>query len=99
MSKGVSVPCSCPYCLQGDKPKLRRVFKPYFAYHIVESFQGQLEFVKCSMYDRELRHAAESMGFYMIAWRPVHCRNGYWRWLRWVEQHSDGTYSLGNRAH
>lgn len=99
MSEGVSVPCSCPYCLQGGKPFMRRVLKPYFVYHRVQGFQGQLEFVKCSMWDRELRHAAEPFGFYQFAWLPVQCRNGYWRWLCWVERHSDGTYSLGNRAH
>ena len=99
MSSETGVPCSCPYCLQGQRPLLRRVFKPWFVYHLVEGFQGQFEFVHCSMYDSELRHAAEPFGFYKFAWLPVKCRNGYWRWLSWVEHHSDGTYSLGNRAH
>lgn len=54
---------------------------------------------RCVDYDLEGRHVSEAMGFYRFAWKPVRCRNGKHRWLRWVECHADGTYSLGDRAH
>jgi hypothetical protein len=95
----ISVQTTCPYCLQGDKPRIRRVLKPWYAFHIVERFSGGQDFAMCSMFDSELRHAGESLGFYEFAWKPVQCRNGKWRWLRTVERHDDKTYSLGNRAH
>lgn len=59
---------------------------------------GVPQYEACPNWDSECRHAAESLGFYLFAWLPVKCRNGKRRWLRWVERHGDGTFSLGNRA-
>jgi hypothetical protein len=47
---------------------------------------------------KELRYTSEPFGLYIFSWVPRKCRNGKWRWLRWLEQHRDGTYTLGNRA-
>jgi hypothetical protein len=90
----VSVEIKCPSCRLGMKPKIRRVLKPYFAYHPYS--YGS---VRCDSYDSELRHVAEGFGFYRFVFWPVRCRNGLLRWLTWVEAHPDGTYTLGNRAH
>jgi hypothetical protein len=49
--------------------------------------------------DPEYRLKRESFGLYVFAWLPKKCRNGKWRWLCWLEKHSGGTYTLGNRAH
>lgn len=50
------------------------------------------------IYDSEGRNPVEPLGYYEFAWRPRRCRNGRVRWLCWVERHSDGTFTLGNRA-
>jgi hypothetical protein len=91
---GISVETRCACCALGMQPRIRKVFVPYYAYHKMKD-----GFIQCQSYDAELRHVTDPFGWYKIAWWPVQCRNGYWRWLRWVEQHGDGTYSLGNRAH
>jgi hypothetical protein len=57
------------------------------------------EFVLCKNIDDEHRSIGEPFGFFEFAWWPRRCRNGKVRWLRSVEHHSDGTYTLGNRAH
>lgn len=49
--------------------------------------------------DSEGRLGYEPLGYYTFAWFPKRCRSGRIRWLCWVEHHSDGTYTLGNRAH
>ena len=69
----------------------------YWANHAIPNTRN--EFVRCANYDFENRHIAEPLGFYRFAFWPVHCLNGKWRWLRWIEDHGDGRYSLGNRAH
>jgi hypothetical protein len=51
-----------------------------------------------SIIDSEGRLSYEPLGVYIFAWRPRRCRNGKTRWLCWVERHSDGTFTLGNRA-
>jgi hypothetical protein len=53
----------------------------------------------CHNFDAECRHGAEGFGFYIFAWLPRRRRNGKLRWLTWVEDHLDGTFTLGNRAH
>lgn len=55
------------------------------------------EFVRCHHYDLECRLTDEPDGRIVFAWLPVRCRNGKRRWLRRVERHADGTYTLGNR--
>ena len=90
----VSVEITCPGCRLGRTPMLRRLTKPYYIYH-----GGEEAFMLCESYDSELRWVGDPFGWFQFAWLPVQCRNGYWRWLRWVERHGDGTYSLGNRAH
>ena len=52
----------------------------------------------CGNWDKERRHIGEPFGFYTFAFRPRRCRNGQWRWLTWLERHSDGSHTLGNRA-
>ena len=56
------------------------------------------QFVPCLDYDAECRHITEPLGFYTVAFLPQRRRNGRWVWLRWIEQHDDGTVTLGNRA-
>jgi hypothetical protein len=96
---GVSVQNQCEHCGRGAEPfllpTLRRLrFRPV---HPIPNTRG--EYVACKNFDSECRHLAEGMGFYRVAWWPVKCRNGKWRWLSWIEDHGDGSYSLGNRAH
>lgn len=57
------------------------------------------EFIPCHNFDDECRSLAEPFGWITFAWLPVWCRNGKLRWLRSVERHSDGSYTLCNRAH
>ena len=57
------------------------------------------EFLRCQNWDDECRHIGEPIGFYRFAWWPKRCRNGNVRWLVSVEDHGDGTFTLGNRAH
>lgn len=47
------------------------------------------------LYDSENRFVGEPIGFHVFAWKPTRCRNGYWRWLCWLERHGDGTFTLG----
>jgi hypothetical protein len=89
-----AVEIKCPACKLGQQPRISHFVKPYRAYH-----PGNEAARPCQSYDRELRHVGDPIGWHKFAWWPVQCRNGYWRWLRWVELHGDGTYSLGNRAH
>ena len=49
--------------------------------------------------DSEGRLSSEPYGYYFFAWKPRRCRNGKIRWLCWLEDHMDGTFSRGNRAH
>lgn len=37
----------------------------------------------------------ESYGPHRFAWLPKRCRNGRVRWLTTLEQHHDGSYTLG----
>jgi hypothetical protein len=37
----------------------------------------------------------ESFGPHRVAWLPKRCRNGKVRWLKTLERHRDGTYTLG----
>lgn len=47
----------------------------------------------------EFRMPDEPFGYYVFAFLPKKTRSGKWRWLCWLEQHSPGDYTLGNRAH
>lgn len=99
----VGVENKCPSCLRGEPlGKLRG--KMVHSIYYVDQSTGRThalkgEFMRCKNYDEEMRHGAEPLGFYEFAWLPRRCRNGKLRWLTSVEHHSDGTYSLGNRAH
>lgn len=91
----VGVQLSCPRCIKGDKRigwhrgrVVHRLYRPPLDLY-----------EPCPDYDEEGRHVSEAIGWFEIAWWPVRCRNGKLRWLRWVERHDDGSYSLGNRAH
>lgn len=44
-------------------------------------------------FDDELVAPWEYLGFATFAWLPKKCRNGKLRWLCWVDQHRDGTYT------
>ena len=57
------------------------------------------EFIACKNHDSEHRSIGEPLGYYRFAWWPVVCRNGRRRWLTWIEDHGNGAYTLGNRAH
>ena len=37
----------------------------------------------------------EDFGPHRFAWLPRRCRNGRVRWLKTLERHHDGTYTLG----
>jgi hypothetical protein len=37
----------------------------------------------------------EEFGAHRFAWLPRRCRNGRLRWLRTLERHRDGSYTLG----
>ena len=37
----------------------------------------------------------EAFGQHRFAWVPKKCRNGKVRWLKTLEQHHDGSYTLG----
>ena len=37
----------------------------------------------------------EGFGAHRFAWTPKRCRNGKVRWLKTLERHFDGTYTLG----
>lgn len=89
----VSVEIKCPYCRDGYKPKVRKVFKPWMALHWICE-EGMTSAYRCDSWDDEMRHVTEPLGYSQFAWLPVRCRNGKVRWLRWVERHADGTYSL-----
>lgn len=56
-------------------------------------------FFPCLNFDDECRHIGEPLGFYVFAWKPRRCRNGRLRWLKWVERHADGSFTLGDRAY
>lgn len=105
----VSVQNQCPSCAKGhpyvDRGN-RSATRRHRFYHSIYGTQenGQEyalrgELIACLNFDNEDRHLAEPFGFYIFAWLPHRCRNGRLRWLRWLEHHSDGTYTLGNRAH
>ena len=38
----------------------------------------------------------EPLGYSFFTLRPRRCRNGKVRWLVWVQQHSDGTFTKCN---
>jgi hypothetical protein len=98
--EGVAVQSQCEPCNRGTR--ILRSKRYGSMVHPLLGFEGQEmrgEFIKCRNFDRELRHLGEPMGYYRIAFWPVKCRNGCWRWLTWIEDHGDGTYTLGNRAH
>ena len=40
----------------------------------------------------------EDFGAHRFAWFPRRCRNGRVRWLKVLERHRDGTYTLGRLA-
>lgn len=40
----------------------------------------------------------EEFGTHRFAWLPRRCRNGRVRWLKILERHRDGTYTLGRLA-
>ncbi len=46
-------------------------------------------------YDSEAIHFTEPYGWHLFAWTPKRCRNGKIRWLKWLERHGDGSYTLG----
>ena len=90
-----SVQSQCDYCTKAVALRWsKRNNRPV---HAIPNTRN--EFVACKNYDTELRHLAEPMGYYRVAFWPVKCRNGKWRWLTWIEDHGNGTYTLGNRAH
>ena len=37
----------------------------------------------------------EDFGKHRFAWTPKRCRNGKLRWLKTLERHRDGSYTLG----
>ena len=37
----------------------------------------------------------EAYGRHRFAWMPKRCRNGRVRWLKTLERHGDGSYTLG----
>ena len=45
--------------------------------------------------DSEGTAAWEDFGPHRFAWWPRRCRNGRVRWLKTLERHRDGTYTLG----
>lgn len=95
----VGVQNQCEMCAQGEGLVWTRTTTANHSrpMHPVPRTRG--EYNLCKNFDNELRHLAEPLGFYRMALWPVRCRNGKWRWFRWIEDHGDGTYSLGNRAH
>ena len=48
--------------------------------------------------DDEERTPWEPYGWHTFAWLPTKCRNGKWRWFRWLERHGKGDYTLGRGA-
>lgn len=95
-TSSVTVKSQCAYCDEGVPFFRRSPVVPDYMKHYLAASQILIE---CRNYDSEMRHAAEGLGFYTFAWWPVKCRNNRLRWLTWVERHSDGSYTLGNRAH
>ncbi len=91
----VSVKSECQLCLSGHQKRL--ISHKGKVVHWFPMF-GEESHRPCLDYDSECRHAAEPLGFYAFAWKPVRRRNGRWAWLRWVELHADGSVTLGNRA-
>lgn len=100
---GIGAKSQCEACNRGEAvERLTRGVGRGRIVHPQLSQTGQVmrsETVRCLNWDSENRHIAESLGWYTFAWMPKRCRNGKLRWLCWVERHSDGTYTLGNRAH
>lgn len=90
----IAVKSRCEACNRGEPVGHRRGK----IVHRTEAWFGS-GFIECPNWDDECRHAAEGLGYYRVAWWPVRCRNGKLRWLTWIEDHLDGTFSLGNRAH
>lgn len=105
----VSAQSQCPDCIKGHPVadfKHRSETRRHRFYHSVygvdeagKEYALRGEFIACQNFDNEDRHIAEPMGFYVFTWKPQRCRNGRLRWLRWLERHPDGTFTLGNRAH
>ena len=96
----VSVQSQCQSCNNGMKPH----HSPHdgAVMHGLHYFNGHGWLPapgneQCGNYDDECRHIAEPLGFSLFAFTPKRCRNGRWRWLRFVEKHPDGTFTL-NRA-
>lgn len=95
---GVSFKSQCGACDRGDPVGNidgRMV-------HCARDARGRAiyrQFIPCLNFDGECRGLAEPFGWVMFAWLPKRCRNGRWRWLRSVERHSDGSYTLCDRAH
>jgi hypothetical protein len=92
MDDGISYKLTCPHCIVGDRRwggrlTLSRIVHKYLPGQPV-----------CDEWDEEFRNF-EPLGLYVFAWLPRRCRNRKIRWLTWLERHSDGTYTLGNRAH
>jgi hypothetical protein len=90
----ISVPSRCPECSAGLPLWRREAVRPHRWMHRIGDTA-----IFCENYDPEGRHVAEPYGFIEFAWRPTKCRNGRWRWLRSVEHHDDGTFSLCDRAY
>lgn len=104
----------CPLCREGyaHEIKLRRgrmvhtVGRPRAVGLVLEASRRTcllmcegVGYWPCEDWDSECRHIGEPMGFFRFAWLPTRCRNGEVRWLRWLEQHEDGSLTLGSRAH
>ena len=98
---GGSVESKCAACLRGEPVGISYGM----AWHLARDENGIAASgpdyrYRCLNFDDECRRFGEPYGYIMFAWKPVKCRNGKWRWLRWVERHNPGcSYTLSNRAH
>ena len=100
MGMNIGYQNACPSCAAGHpcgySRKRGRIV--HSVYSLIDGKAMKGKTADCANADDECRFGGEPYGFYQIAWLPKRCRNGRWRWLCWVERHSDGTYTLGNRA-
>jgi hypothetical protein len=99
VNMNVSFQSRCDLCTQGATTGWSARTKRFV--HPIPNTRN--EFVACKNFDSEQRWLGDSLGYYVFAWRPRKCRNGKWRWLTWLERHTDWGgrtyYTLGNRAH
>lgn len=90
--EGIVPESRCDLCDDGyravftDKP-------PYARVHVLGGHMYKVS-VPCANFDEECRWLGEPYVTVIFAFFPIRTRNGKIRWWKWLERHSDLSYTL-----